>query len=93
MGFLPLNDVVGKHEGDSTSPPLAGSTGVKLYQTSRLLSRDFYRMINRRRKALVFKDADITERAFFDLMSKASGGGPPTVSGRSPLVSTWSKIQ
>jgi hypothetical protein len=44
-------------------------------------------MINRRRKGLLFKDADITERAFFDLISKASGRRLPTVSGRSHLVS------
>jgi len=73
---MPLNDLVEKHrsaESLKAFPQIGSSDNAKVYQTYRLLARDFYRMINRRRKGLLFKNPDITERAFFDLIEKASG--------------------
>ena len=39
----------------------------------RLVCRDFYRFINKKRQRIIFKDKDITEKVFFDLIAKASG--------------------
>lgn len=39
----------------------------------RLVCRDIYRFINKRRQRIIFKDKDITEKVFFDLIAKASG--------------------
>mgnify|MGYP006092699167 CR=1 FL=1 len=50
-------------------------------------------MINRRRKGLVFRNPEITETAFFDLISKASGKvRNPTISSRSHLVSKLNRV-
>lgn len=40
----------------------------KVYMIARLLNRNIYRIINSKRKSLLFKDKNISERAFFDLI-------------------------
>ena len=77
IDFIPLNDI--------------NSGTQKVYEIIRLLNRDFYRMINSRRKSLVFRDKLITERVFLDLIAKSTGRY--TNIGKSPLTSRNCKIK
>ena len=61
LDFIPLNDVTND----------VGNQ--KVYHVIRLLNRDIYRMINARRKSLIFKDKQISERTFFGLIAKTTG--------------------
>lgn len=73
VDFLPLNDQIDKMQ--------------KVYHNIRLINRDFHRLVSMRRKSLAFKNKDITERAFFNLISKATGEYlSTTLKGRTPLV-------
>ena len=51
-----------------------------LYKTLRLVSRDFYRFICKRRTSLILNESSISQRVFFDLVEKSTGAK------RSPLV-------
>lgn len=59
IDYIPLN------------APLGGQ--IKVYQNVRRLNRDIYRMINSKRKSLLFKDRAVTEKVFLGLINKASG--------------------
>ncbi len=54
----------------------------------RLVCRDFYRFINKKRQRIIFKDKDITEKVFFDLIAKASGNYNTStcLKNKTPLV-------
>jgi len=80
IDFIPLNDI--------------NSGTQKVYEIIRLLNRDFYRMINSRRKSLVFRDKLITERVFLDLIAKSTGRYTDIrLMGKSPLTSRNCKIK
>ena len=76
IGFLPLNDA------PSTTPT------ENLYKNIRLVSRDFYALICQRRKALLFKNKQITEKTLLALFEKCSPRMTmaPRLINRTPLV-------
>lgn len=88
VDFLPLNLVFG---------------GSHYYKEARLLNRNLYRLINKRRLSLTFRSREITERVFFDLIEKSSRhyNGPgssnrvgiASLADRPPLVGTFCKIK
>ena len=44
----------------------------KLYRKIRLVNRDVYALVCQQRKQLIFRDKNLTERGFFDLMEKCA---------------------
>lgn len=53
--------------------PLNEGTPSKFYKSLRLVNRDFYRFISKRRSGLIFNDPNITTKVFFDLILKSTG--------------------
>ena len=53
--------------------PLNEGIPSKLYKSLRLVNRDFYRFISKRRSSLIFNDPNITARVFYDLILKSTG--------------------
>ena len=47
--------------------------GTKIYKNLRLINRDFYRFVCKRRSSLIFNDQKVTLRVFFDLVMKSTG--------------------
>ena len=91
LDFLPLNEA---YYNSPEQTQVGFSAAVqKTYQVVRLISRDIYRLINKRRKALIFKDRAIASTAFLDLVRKASGRPPTTVGRRTPLVSNLNSLK
>jgi hypothetical protein len=83
LDFIPLNDAIDVNKGTQ-----------KVYEVIRLLNRDFYRMINARRKSLVFRDRQITEQVFLDLIAKSTGRfSDIRLMGKTPLTSKRCSIQ
>ena len=55
----------------SLSPLNEGDT--MLYKNLRLINRDFYRFVCKRRTSLIFNDQKVTLKVFFDLVMKSTG--------------------